>query len=81
MYSQRTGSVLFYLQKFMRRLLALLLITAFAFSIVTDANAGTKRAKKARSAKSAKKSKSAKPKKFLFFGEKVAPGWDAQLTA
>ena len=62
----------------MRRLLALLLIAAFAFSIVSDANAGTKRAKKARSAKS---SKSAKPKKFIFFGKKTSPDWNAQSMA
>jgi len=68
----------------MRRLLALLLIAAFAFSIVSDANAGTKRAKKARSAKSsksAKKAKSAKPKKFIFFGKKTSPDWNAQSMA
>jgi len=69
---------------FMRRLLALLLIAAFAFSIVSDANAGTKRAKKARSAKSsksAKKAKSAKPKKFIFFGKKTTRNWNAQSMA
>ena len=68
----------------MRRLLALLLIAAFAFSIVPDANAGAKRAKKARSAKSsksAKKAKSSKPKKFFFFSQKTAPGWDVQPMA
>jgi hypothetical protein len=51
----------------MRRLLTILLIGAFAFSILPDANAGAKRAKKASSAKSAKKAKSSKPKKFWFF--------------
>ena len=51
----------------MRRLLTLLLLAAFVFSIAPDVNAGTKRAKKARSAKSAKKAKSAKPKKLWFF--------------
>ena len=59
----------------------MLLIAAFAFSIVSDANAGSKRAKKARTAKKAKKAKSSKPKKFIFFGKKTTQDWDARSMA